>query len=100
VTLTLNIPKDLESRLRDEAARAGLDPADYARRLIERHLSPDNGAKHTLDLLNQWEAEDATNDPAELARREREAEEFMRAMNRNREESEGPAARKPYPHLP
>jgi hypothetical protein len=41
--------------------------------------------------------EQATDDPAELARRELEIEEFKAAMNRNRRDSEGPGARVPYP---
>jgi len=97
VTVSVDIPTDLEARLRDEAARAGLSPEDYIRRLIERHLPSAGAARQTLDLLAQWEAEDATNDPAELERRRREAEEFMEGMNRNRLESEGPAARTAYP---
>lgn len=100
MTLTLTISADVESRLRDEAAKAGLDPADYARRLIEQHLPQGNGARDTVNLLDQWEAEDFTDDPEELASRRREAEEFMRAMNRNRVDSEGPHARRPYPQLP
>jgi hypothetical protein len=97
VTLSLDIPTDLEARLRDEAARAGTTPEQYIRRLIERHLPAAGAARQTLDLLATWEAEDATDDPAELERRRLEAEEFMDAMNRNRVESEGPGARKPYP---
>jgi hypothetical protein len=35
----------------------------------------------TLDLLAKWDAEDATDDPAEIARRQEEWEEFRKAMN-------------------
>ena len=99
MTLSLNIPQHLEARLREEAARAGLQPADYVPRLIERHLPRDAGAKGLLELLEKWEADDATDDPAELARREREAEAFMTAMNQSRRDSEGPNARIPYPDV-
>lgn len=97
MTLSLDISTDLESRLRDEAARAGMSPEEYVRRLIERSVPDAGAARYTLDLFAQWEADEATNDPAELERRQREAEAFMEGMNRNRIESEGPAARKPYP---
>jgi hypothetical protein len=97
VTLSLDIPTDLEVRLRDEAARAGMSPEEYVRRLIERTIPAAGAARYTLDLFAQWEAEEATSDPAELERRRHEAEAFMEGMNRNRIESEGPAARKPYP---
>ena len=100
MTLTLNIPAELESRLREQAGRAGLDPAEYARLLIERSLPETGASQGLLDSFSRWEAEDATDDPAELTRRRREVEDFMRGMNRSRVESEGPAARKPYPDVP
>ena len=38
----------------------------------------------TLELLAQWDREDATDDPAEIARREAELKELKKALNENR----------------
>lgn len=43
----------------------------------------------TLDLIARWDAEDATDDPDEIVRRQREAEEFMQSLARSRREMEG-----------
>jgi hypothetical protein len=98
--MTITLPPELESRLRDEARRRGMDAGEYARRLIEQLLGgrapvPAGGA--TIDLIEQWEADNATDDPAELARRQQEGEEFMRSLGRSREDMEGPGARKIWP---
>jgi hypothetical protein len=51
----------------------------------------------TLDLLDKWDREQATDDPDEIDRRQREVEQFKAAMNRNRLEMEGPNSRRLYP---
>lgn len=38
----------------------------------------------TLELLEAWALEDATDDPAKLREAQRELDEFKRAMNENR----------------
>jgi hypothetical protein len=38
MTLTLELPPELEARLKAEAARLGLPPAQYALHLLEAHL--------------------------------------------------------------
>ena len=94
--LTITLSSELEKRLKDEAERAGLDPGAYAQRLIAENLH--GRATQTLgDLFTEWETEDATDDPAELARRNAEFEEFKQNMNQNRIDSEGPGARVPFP---
>lgn len=79
------IPLDpeLERRLRDQASRQGVDAAEYARLLLEQHLPPAERAadQATLDLFARWDAEDATDDPAEISRRQAEWEELKRALN-------------------
>jgi hypothetical protein len=102
MTLTIDLNTELEDRLKREAERRGLEPMAVARQLIEAGLTVDPQAQRsanqaTLELLRQWNLEQATDDPAELARRELEIEEFKAAMNRNRRDSEGPGARVPYP---
>lgn len=93
--LTITLRPDVENRLQDAARRQGVAPAEYANKLLEQALPHRDQA--TIDLLNKWEAEDETDDPEEIARRQVEFEEFKAGMNRNRVESDGPNARIPYP---
>lgn len=95
--MTITLPHDIEAHLKKEAGRLGLDPNEYAAWLIQRGLTAANPNQAALDLLAKWDAEEATDDPEELARRNREFEEFTEAMNRNRREMEGPDTRKIYP---
>ena len=96
--LTVTLTPEIEDRLKWEASQKGLDAADYARSLIETALPPKPAVDHvTIDLLDRWEREQATDDPAEIARRQAEFEEFKEGMNRNRLEMEGPLSRKIYP---
>jgi len=99
MTLKINFPPETENRLKTEAARLGVDEAEYARRVIEQSLPPNSAPvdQATVDLLAEWAREDQTSDPAEIARREREFEELKAAMNRNRVESGGADARKVFP---
>lgn len=95
--MTIHLPPELEERLKVEAARHGVEPSEYVAGLIEKAIAPpptDNRA--TMELFARWEAEDATDDPDELARRQREGEEFMQNLNRNRLEMEGPNSRMPW----
>jgi len=87
MTLTISdLPPEVERRLKIEAARLGLNEADYVKQLIQRGLPTTEEPTHfmdqaTLDLLAQWDAEDATDDPAEIVRRQAEWEEFRKSMN-------------------
>ena len=38
MTVSFDLPTELEDRLREEARRAGLDPAEYVRRFLASHL--------------------------------------------------------------
>ena len=82
MTLTLDLSPDLESRLRSEAERRGLEPEAYAVGLLEQQLAvrtnPDNSLAR---LFAKWDAEDATDDPAEIARRQRAWDEIRKALN-------------------
>lgn len=107
MTLTIALEPELERRLIEQASREGLDPGEYARRIIEQRLpaaapGPSEPAlsaeaTETLKILQDWERENATDNPEELARRAREGEEFMQSLARNRNEMEGPHARKLWP---
>ncbi|HEY7120452.1 MAG TPA: hypothetical protein VH475_27965 [Tepidisphaeraceae bacterium] len=99
MTLNIELAPELEDRLKSEAQRRGVAPENYARQLIESGLDAEVEAQKrrnqaTLDLFAQWAKRDATDDPAELARREQELEEFKKAMNETREQA---GARKIYP---
>lgn len=48
MTLTIELPPDLERRLRHEAAQHGVSLGEYARRLIERQLLPEAAAGGSL----------------------------------------------------
>ena len=87
--MTLTLPSDLEKRIKEVAKALGMDAAEYARQLIAEHLPPPSGSHALTELFAQWETEDPTDDPAEVARRNGEVDEFKRAMNRNRHEMEG-----------
>ena len=97
--MTITLPSELGNRLTRVAEICGLDPTEYARTLIESALSSSESNLPLIELFARWDAEDYTDDPAETARREEECKEFMRAMNRNRRESDGPNARIPYPDV-
>ena len=58
--------------------------AECAREVLVTHLPPEEPRDRTLELFAQWEAEDATEDPEEIARRNREWEEFKANMNATR----------------
>jgi len=82
----MHVPLSSETmtRLQKEALRRGLDPEELARQLIEERLSDSQAAqdvKRTLDLLDQWDREDLTDDPEELERRRQDFEEFKAGIN-------------------
>ena len=101
--MTIQLDPPVEARLREAAAARGMGADTYASRLIAEHLPPAEvelpaGEPQSLDeLFAEWAAEDYTDDPSEIAKREAEWAEFKRQMNRNRLESEGPNARTPFP---
>jgi len=93
--MTIALSAELEARLTHEARQRGLDVSSYANQLLAKSLGMRDQA--TIDLIERWEAQDKTDDPEELARRQQELDEFKAAMNRNRLESDGPNARTPFP---
>jgi len=84
MTLTIELTPEEEARLRAAAARDGVSMADCARRVLADHLPPEAPRDRTLELSAQWEAEDATDDPEEIARRNQEWEEFRDNINATR----------------
>ena len=93
--LTITVQGRLEDRLKRAAESEKTDPQAIAQRVLDQHLPNSNQA--TIDLLARWEKEESTTDPAELARRKSEGEQFMRTLAENRLASEGADARKLWP---
>ncbi len=94
MTLTLNLPPDVETALAADARHKGTTPEGLVLQNLRRQYTIEsvpaakNDAKNkpvdpTLALFAQWEAEYATDDPEELAQREREGNELMAALEAN-----------------
>lgn len=70
-TLSIELTPELERRLEEVAAENGEGAAEYARRVLEEQLRPDNTERTTtarqernaraIALLQQWSEEDAAN---------------------------------------
>lgn len=110
MTLSIELNPAAERALREEAQRRGIPPSDLARQILERNLpaaaaagtgpapgSPAAQPGSLAALFARWEEEDRTDDPEEIARREKEWEEFARAMNESRRAA---GARLLYPDVP
>lgn len=85
MTLTVDLTTEEEARLAAAAHERGVAADERLRQLITECLpAPED---RTLELFAQWEAEDATDDPAELASRNQEWEEFRESMNATRRQA-------------
>ena len=82
--LTISVPEDVAEELQREASRRGVEVAPFAVQLLRENLSASERARGLRDLFAKWAAEDATNDPAELAKRQQEWEQIRDALNENR----------------
>jgi DNA-directed RNA polymerase specialized sigma24 family protein len=82
MTLTLELEPELDDTLRALADAEGVSVEQYLRRLISQALKG-RSKQAAVGLLQDWESEDATTDPDELARREHDWKEFREAMNRS-----------------
>ena len=56
MTLNINIPAELDGRLRRAADDRGVEPAELARQLIEEHVPQPDAGRNTLPLFGGWEA--------------------------------------------
>ena len=93
MTVKLNLDPEVESRITAQANASGMAIEEYLQSLIKRAAQRDTLGAATLALFDAWEAEDETNNPEEIKRRQQEFEEFMAAMNANR----GPGERVLFP---
>ena len=71
MSLTIELPPEMERQLRDEAAREGQDTAAFARALLEERLAAARRerARRVAALLDEWDAEDAANPEQQLLNR-------------------------------
>ena len=58
------MPNDASSRRPHEEVVA---PATYAAHLIEEHLPGPTASTSLAEMFREWDAEDATDDPSEIA---------------------------------
>jgi hypothetical protein len=84
MTITIDLTPEEGARLNAAARKNGVSVSECARQVLTAHLPPAEPKDRTLELFAQWEAEDATDDPEEIARRNREWEEFKASMNATR----------------
>lgn len=90
MTVTLDLPPETEAAVMREAEARGLPVPDYLLSLIEaRPPTPDVSeqlAKNqaAIAFLRQIRQEDETDDSEEIARRERDWEEFARLLDEDR----------------
>jgi hypothetical protein len=93
--LTISLSPDSEAGLRRKADALGQPLNVYAAHVLEQAAAgaaPGPSDHATMELLRSWNAQDATDDPAELAARQREWEEFAVSINAHHSSS-----RKIYP---
>ena len=88
MTLTIDLTPAEEARLTAAARRAGLAPAEAARKLVTEHLppAPEGEEDPTLALFAQWDAEDRQMTPEEAAEEQRVWERFEGGVNETRQE--------------
>ena len=85
MTVTVQIPDELATRLQLESMRRGVTIDKTLAQIIEERLIVPVGEKNALsEMFAQWNREDATDDPAEIARRQQEWEELKKALDDNR----------------
>ncbi len=90
MTLTLELPPEVEGALAEEARRKGTTPEQLVLiDLRQRYPAPGPRADTMTELFARWDAEDATDDPDELLRRNQEWETTKAALEANRFSLEG-----------
>jgi len=103
MTVTLDLRPDELDALRRRADAEGVDIETVLHRLIALIVPPPASGmreerkltekqKALAALLQSWREEDQTDDPEELAERDRDLEEFKANMNRWRAEEGRPPA--------
>jgi DNA-binding PucR family transcriptional regulator len=89
--LTITLEADMEDRVKREAARQGVAADALVTSIIDQGLPSrvlSGDGRTTAKLVEQWRREDATDDPIELARRQRETDDLLLALDRHRTETD------------
>jgi len=84
MALVIDLTAEEEASLEAVARQRGVDAAEYARQLLRERIPPLAPGERTKALFAAWDAEDATDDPEEIAARQREWEEFKSGINETR----------------
>jgi hypothetical protein len=82
VSILLNLPSQVEERLKQEANRLGLPAEACVVQLLDQHLPPalDERRAAAVAMLHRWAQEDATLPAEELA----ENAELLRSLDEDR----------------
>ncbi len=81
MTLTLELPPEVEGALAAEARRKGTTPEQLVLKdLRQRCSAPEPRPSAMLELFAKWEAEDPITGPEDAAARQREGDELMAAL--------------------
>lgn len=84
MTITLTLKPEIEARVSEQASHKGLPVEAYIESVIEAAVRPSDTGNRVLALLAQWDAEDATDDPAEIHARQAEWEALKVQLDANR----------------
>jgi hypothetical protein len=92
MTLTIELTPEIEKRLEKEASRQGIQPQEFALKLIEIGLpptpAPSRQYEATAALFKKWEEEDrerlARMTPEEIAAEDAAGEEVIQNLRQNR----------------
>jgi hypothetical protein len=89
MTIILELTPEEQARLRDKAARLGLDESAYLRRLVDADTAPARPTgpppgDNTLALLQEWREESARMTPEEAEQARAEWEELKAGLNAER----------------
>jgi hypothetical protein len=82
MTLTLELPQDLEHELSAEAKRLGLPLDEYALKLLSRHPSASGGPQTGADLVGYWRSEGVIGSRSEIADSAAHARQLRRRAER------------------
>ena len=99
MTVTLEMRSEELATLKERAKADGVDVETFLRGLVLQAVTPSPEArgqrekleltekqKGAIALMQAWREEDQTDDPEEMAQRDRDLEEFKANMNRWRTE--------------
>lgn len=84
MTITLALKPEVEARVSAQASDKGLPVETYLELVIEAAVRPNDTRDRVLALLDQWRAEDATDDPTEIRARQTDWEDLKIQLDANR----------------